>query len=79
MTETFMTFGSTKSDTFRQLKSGHWVGDTWGGKTFTSVEKFEKGSTGGERFRDIEVRESTEEEKKEFTDILIFRINKPSI
>lgn len=75
----FMTFGSTKSDTFRQLKSGHWVGDTWEGKTFTSVEKFEEGSTGGERFRDIEVREATAEEIKEFIDIVIFNKGKVAI
>ena len=75
MTNKFMTFGSEKADTFRQLKSGHWVGDTWGGKTFTSVEKFEKNSTGEERFRDIEVREATAEEITEFTSIVIHKIN----
>lgn len=71
----FTTFEDNHCTDFRQIESGHWVAENWNGKTFTSIDKFEKGSTGGERFKHLYVRESTEQEKAEYNKILIHRIN----
>jgi hypothetical protein len=74
-----MTFEDKHCTDFRQIESGHWVADNFDGKTFTSVEKFEKGSTGGERFKHLQVREATEDEIREFIDIVIFNKGKVAI
>lgn len=74
-----MTFEDKHCTDFRQIESGHWVADNFDGKTFTSVEKFEKGSTGGERFKHLQVREATAEEITEFTNILVNNKGKVNI
>lgn len=70
------TFGQEFCEDLRQLSTGHWVGMNWDGKHFTSDDHFEKGSTGGERFKHLNVRESTEVEKEEYNKIIKEWINK---